>query len=205
MSFSFPSSDGWHPSSQKTLGWHGSFTRRAGLPTDPVAPAARWARLRASAPIPLPSLETPGSVPAPSFDTQDSALRATQQFQQGEREGQLRSHLDLLTSISRATRTAIGLTASLVRAQNAGSEKKTNFLAEEIGKVRRAVHNTDARRDISKQDAQTVEAVKEVLKSFAVAQEKALGKAISTITGVEEWLKWTEDAIAKFAVTQNDC
>lgn len=177
MSFSFPSSSGWEPPSQPTLGWRGTASRRAGASVAAVPRAERWARLRPNAPSrpPAGSASTPQSAPArpPAGDSQD-ATAAAAQFAQGERDARLLAEVERGTSVARVTRTGVEEIGSALRAQAEVSETHAKTISEEIAKARRAVHTCDARRDVSKAASETQDILRETLRSFAVAHERTL-------------------------------
>lgn len=188
MSFSFPSSSGWEPASQRTLGWRGTASRRAGASVAAVPRAERWARLRPNAPArpPAGSASTPQSAPAPSppGESQD-ATAAAAQFAQGERESRLLAEVERGTSVARVTRTGVEEISSALRAQAEVSERHVKTISEEIAKARRAVHTCDARRDVNKAASETQDILRETLRSFAVAHERTLDGVLEKALGKE--------------------
>lgn len=194
MSFSFPSSSGWEPASQRTLGWRGTASRHAAAPVASVPRAERWARLRPSQPsLPPPppqpaSSSTPagsGSTPPlPASNEPDttSAALAAAQFAAGERDARVLAEVERSTSVARAARTGVEEVMALLRSQTAAAERNTKTLSNEVSKARRAVHAVDARREVAKAAGETHEILRETLRSFAVAHERSLERVVGRVT-----------------------
>lgn len=175
---SFPhSSSGWgEPASSRSLGWKSSATRSAVPPAGAIAPAEKWAKLRQSVPLPLSQQH---EAPSLYFGTPETAAIAMQQFQQGEEEGRLAAQLEALGSASRAMRSAIDSNIQFVRSEANAAEKRKVALSNEIAQVRRAVHATDVHKDVTKECRKTVTTVRDMLKTFVVAQDKGLRSAVA--------------------------